>query len=164
MILWFLRHGASDPPESLPDEARQLTDAGRHELRAAGPLFVALGVRPEVILCSPRERAVETVRILQEAGLEGGLVVDARLAPGAEWGDLLGALTDHPVAGRVMLVGHEPALSRSAQRLTDARDIRLGEGGLCCVEFDGLAEPGHGTLTLLLDPALYRITTITERH
>ena len=80
MIVWFLPHGASGPPESVPDEARQLTDAGRHELRAAGPRFVALGVRPEVILCSPRARAVETVRILQTAGL--GAVLPARVVRG----------------------------------------------------------------------------------
>jgi phosphohistidine phosphatase len=134
-----------------------LTDAGRLELRAAGPLFVALGVRPDVILCSPRERAVETARILQTAGLGGRLVVDARLAPGAEWSDLEGVLADHREADRVMLVGHEPALSSSAERLTNAGDIRLGEGGLCSVEFEAHPDPSHGTLTLLLGPALYRI-------
>lgn len=156
MIIWLLRHGASDPPESAPDEARQLTDAGRLELRVAGPLFVGLGVRPEVILCSPRERAVESVSILQAGGLGGRLVVDARLVPGAEWSDFEGALADHPEADRVMLVGHEPALSRSAERLTNAADIRLREGGLCGVEFEARLEPGHGTLALLIDPALYR--------
>lgn len=80
-------------------------------------MLARLDLRPELILCSPRERAVETVRILQAGGLAGRLVVDEWLASGSEWSDFERALADHHDAQRVLLVGHEPAFSRSVELL-----------------------------------------------
>lgn len=155
VTLCFLRHGASDPPESAPDEARQLTKDGRRALRRAGPLLHRLQLRPELLICSPRQRAIESAQILQAAGLGGHLVVDSRLAPGAAWADIARVLADHPGLERVLLVGHEPDLSRSIQLLTGAAAVKLRAGGLCCVRFEESIEPGVGVLTLLLDPAVY---------
>jgi hypothetical protein len=39
--------------------------------------------------------------------------------------------------------------------LTAARSVRLRKGGLACVEFPGIPEPGAGELAWLLDPDLY---------
>jgi ADP-ribose pyrophosphatase YjhB (NUDIX family) len=82
-------------------------------------------------------------------------VVDERLSPGAGWGDLARAMAAHPDARRVMFVGHEPDLSKAACLLTGAASVRLRPGGIACVEFPGIPEPGAGELAWLLDPDLY---------
>jgi phosphohistidine phosphatase len=158
MILCFLRHGAADPPESRPDEARRLTPEGRDELGRAAPLLRRLDLRPEIVLTSPRDRAVETARILQAGGLGGELITDQRLAPGMDWRELIAALGDHAQSERLLLVGHEPDLSRAVATLTGGNRVRLREAGLCRVELPpgSQVREGAGVLTLLLDPVLYR--------
>jgi phosphohistidine phosphatase SixA len=82
-------------------------------------------------------------------------LADDRLRPGAEWADMARAMTVDREARRVMFVGHEPDLSSAAELLTGARAIRLRAGGVACVEFPGIPEPGAGELAWLLDPDLY---------
>ncbi|MDQ5840582.1 MAG: histidine phosphatase family protein, partial [Chloroflexota bacterium] len=68
MILYFLRHGkageyrAGDPD----DDARELTDAGVAELRAAAQLWRRLNLRPDLVICSPLPRALQTAELLVE--------------------------------------------------------------------------------------------------
>jgi phosphohistidine phosphatase SixA len=54
-----------------------------------------------------------------------------------------------------MFVGHEPDFSIAVQQLTGARSVRMRKGGLACVEFPGIPEPGAGELAWLVDPDLY---------
>jgi phosphohistidine phosphatase len=158
VILYFLRHGkageyrADDPN----DDARELTDAGRAELRAAAPLWRRLNLRPDLVISSPLPRAVQTANLLIEGvGVAREALVDDRLRPGAEWADMARAMATDRDARRVMFVGHEPDLSTAVQALTGAHAIRLRSGGVACVEFPGIPEPGAGELAWLLDPDLY---------
>lgn len=156
VILYLLRHGKADPYGSMPDDARQLTDDGRTALRAAAPYWTALGVKPDVVLTSPRQRAVDTATLFMAGvGLPGAPVAVDDLAPGAEWTAMARAIAPYTATGSVMLVGHEPDLSRSVKHLTGAASVRLREGGLCRLEFHGSPEAGSGEITLLLDPDLY---------
>ena len=82
-------------------------------------------------------------------------IEDDRLRPGADWADMAQAMADHRDARRVMFVSHEPDLSEAVGLLTGARAVRLRKGGLACVEFPGIPEPGSGELAWLLDPDLY---------
>jgi phosphohistidine phosphatase SixA len=82
-------------------------------------------------------------------------VPDERLRPGATWGDMARAMMAAPDARRVMFVGHSPDLMRVVEQLTGTATIRLRQGGLACVEFPGIPEPGSGELAWLLDPDLY---------
>ncbi|MGH2462820.1 MAG: SixA phosphatase family protein [Candidatus Limnocylindria bacterium] len=158
MILYFLRHGkagqyrADDPH----DDDRSLTDAGAAELRAAAPLWRRLNLRPDLVLSSPLPRARQTADLFVEGvGLAREPVADDRLRPGAEWPDMARAMTIDRDARRVLFVGHEPDLSTAVQLLTEARAVRLRSGGVACVEFPGIPEPGAGELAWLLDPDLY---------
>ena len=152
MILYFLRHA-----EAEADGAR-LTDAGAAAMRAAEGLWRRLNLRPDVVLSSPLPRAAQTAALAREAlGLPDAPVADRRLAPGAEWGDLARALADHAQARSVLFVGHEPDLSQVVQQLTGAASVRLRKGGMACVEFYGVPEPGSGELAWLLDPDLYAV-------
>lgn len=154
MILYFLRHGKAGSPRGVDDDARELTPAGEAALRAAAPLWRRLNLRPDVVLSSPLPRALRTAELLCEA-VGGTPIPDDRLRPGAGWRELGRALADHPDARRVMFVGHEPDLSSAVALLTGAASVRLRKGGLACVEFYGVPEPGGGELAWLLDPDLY---------
>ena len=155
MILYFLRHGDAGPPRSGDDDARTLTDVGIAALRAAAPLWRRLNLRPDVVLTSPLPRAQGTAELFTDAVGSDAPVVDQRLRPGAGWGDLAQAMAAHPDARRVMFVGHEPDLSSAVAQLTGASSVRLRKGGLACVEFYGIPEPGSGEIAWLLDPDLY---------
>lgn len=154
MILYFLRHGKAGTARGHDDEARELTARGEGELRAAAPVWRRLNLRPEAVISSPLPRALRTAELFCEA-VGGAPIVDDRLRPGADWGDLARAMADHPDARRVMFVGHEPDLSSAVALLTGASSVRMRKGGLACVEFYGIPEPGTGELAWLLDPDLY---------
>jgi phosphohistidine phosphatase len=158
VILYFLRHGKAGQgdPSDPTDDARELTETGITELRAAAPLWRRLNLRPDVVLSSPLPRARQTADVLvSSVGAKQKPINDDRLRPGAEWSDMARALADHRDARRVMFVGHEPDLSQAVSLLTGARAVRLRKGGLACVEFPGIPEPGTDELAWLLDPDLY---------
>ncbi len=154
MILYFLRHGRAGSPRAVDDDARELTAGGEAALVAAGPLWRRLNLRPDVVITSPLPRALRTAELFCEA-VGGAPVVDDRLRPGASWGDLARAMAARPDARRVMFVGHEPDLSSAMAGLTGAASIRMRKGGLACLEFYGVPEPGGGEIAWLLDPDLY---------
>jgi phosphohistidine phosphatase len=157
VILYFLRHADAGEARATDDDARQLTMEGDAAMRAAAPLWRRLNLRPDVVISSPLPRAMQTARLFAE-GIGLGVVpsADQRLQPGARWRDLAQAMAAHPDARRVMFVGHEPDLSRAVAELTGASSVRLRKGGLACVEFYGVPEPGGGELAWLLDPDLYQ--------
>lgn len=157
MILYFLRHGkAGHGRPTADDDERRLTDAGEAALRAAAPLWRRLNLRPDVVLTSPLPRAHRTAELFCEGvGLRHAPVTAPGLAPGAGWGEMARAMADHPDARRVMFVGHEPDLSAAVALLTGAASVRMRKGGLACVEFYGIPEPGGGEIAWLIDPDLY---------
>jgi phosphohistidine phosphatase len=155
VILYFLRHGPAEPARAGDDEGRELSPAGEAELRAAGPLWRRLNLRPDVVLTSPLARAARTAELVAEATGSPAPIRDERLRPGAGWGDLARAMADHPDARRVLFVGHEPDLSGTIAHLSGAASVRMRPGGLACVEFYGIPEPGGGEIAWLIDPDLY---------
>lgn len=154
MILYFLRHGKAGSSRSGDDDGRELTAGGIAALQRAAPLWRRVNLRPDIVLSSPLARARQTAELVTEA-IGGEVLVDDRLRPGASWGDLARAMSAHPDARRVLFVGHEPDLSSTVAHLTGAASIRMRKGGLACVEFYGIPEPGGGELAWLLDPDLY---------
>lgn len=151
-----MRHGIAGPVGRGADEARQLTAEGVEALQAAVPVWRRLNLRPDVVISSPLSRAVETARLLGDGlELDSEAVTSDRLRPGASWDDLGRAMAEHPDARRVLFVGHEPDLSAAVAHLTGAASVRMRQGGLACVEFYGVPEPGGGELAWLLDPDLY---------
>jgi phosphohistidine phosphatase len=153
VILYFLRHGRAE--SGADDERRDLTPDGEAALRAAGPVWNRLNLRPDAVISSPLLRARRTAAIAaRHTGREP--VTDDRLRPGADWGDFARAMAAHATdARRVLFVGHEPDLSSTICHLTDASSVRMRPGGLACLEFPGIPEPGAGEIAWLIDPDLY---------
>ena len=154
MILYFLRHGDAGAPLPADDDARELSEHGRAALRAAAPLWRRLNLRPDVVISSPLPRALQTAELLC-AAVGGTPTTNDGLRPGASWGQLARAMAAHPDARRVMFVGHEPDLSTAIVELTGAASVRMRKGGLACLEFYGVPEPGGAEIAWLIDPDLY---------
>jgi len=156
VILYFLRHGDAGHAWAANDEARPLSEKGEAALQAAAATWTRVKLRPEVVITSPLVRARQTAELLC-AGIRCGAppIVDERLRPGAGWGDVARAVADHPAAARVCFVGNEPDFSQVVSILTGASSVRMRKGGLACIEFYGVPEPGAGELAWLIDPDLY---------
>jgi len=142
MILYVVRHAiAEDAPAGGDDGARKLTGPGRKKMKAAAAGLRALGVAPAVVLTSPLVRAVETAAI--------------DVAPA----DTLKGLRAFGRHEDVMIVGHEPNLSRTIALLlfgaTDGASIELKKGACAALELAAF-EPGEATLHWLLQPRLLR--------
>ena len=144
--LWFLRHGEAEPHGARPDAERRLTPRGEEQSRAAGRALVALELSFQLVVTSPRVRALDTARLACEA-LGGEPVVDEALS--SEF-DVRAALELAAAAGedkRVLFVGHNPDFAQIVGDLTGA-SIELKKGGVAAVRRHG----SRGELIALLRP------------
>lgn len=124
-MIWLLRHG--DAEEGHPDSERRLTETGETESRAAGEALRALGVRFDLVLSSPKVRAVQTAELAAEH-LGAEVRVDNRLRGGRfDARELAAGLDD------VLLVGHEPDLSDAIYELT-AQSVEMKKGAFAAVD------------------------------
>ncbi len=112
MRVLVVRHSnAVDEGPGLPDEDRYLSARGRERARFVAERLAEEGVAFDQIVTSPLVRAVQTAEILARGvGYDGVVSATHALGPGAPPEALverLGAL-----GTSVMLVGHEPTISR----------------------------------------------------
>jgi phosphohistidine phosphatase len=124
-MIWLLRHG--DAEQGSPDFDRRLTAKGERQARTAGKALRALGAKFDACLTSPKLRALETARLACEP-----LGLEVTVEPALEGGDfdpeaLAAGLDD------VLLVGHEPDLSRAVQDLSGGR-VQMKKGGVAAVD------------------------------
>ncbi|HEY7961387.1 MAG TPA: phosphohistidine phosphatase SixA [Solirubrobacteraceae bacterium] len=148
--LWLLRHADAEPHGTRPDSERELTPRGERQARAAGAALARESSHWDEILVSPKARAQQTAALAGEHWSEDQralIRIHAPLAEGFDAAQALDALAGVQADGRLMLVGHEPDLSRIVGELTGAR-IDLKKGGLAVVRSDAAG----GELVLLLRP------------
>jgi phosphohistidine phosphatase len=148
--LWLLRHADAEPHGTRPDADRELTARGVEQARAAGIALARLGVAFEAVLFSPKARARQTAELAAERWSEEAratLRSHPPLAAGLDASDVLSQLDGCSSDGRILLIGHEPDLSRLAGDLTGGR-IDLKKGGLAVVRLEGVG----GELAVLLRP------------
>jgi phosphohistidine phosphatase len=119
--LFLVRHAKSswDDP-TLADEDRPLNARGKRDAPKMGKRLAKRDVKLDLILSSPAKRAIATAHVLADK-LDyklKNIVVDDRLYPGAV-NDLVKVVhTLGDKLNRVILVGHHPALSQLAHRLS----------------------------------------------
>lgn len=134
-----------------PDAERPLSPKGhRHAARVA--LWLAtIDHRPDVILSSPKVRAVETADAVADAfGM--AVVTDPRLAGPLGIRILEEILADAGGRSRPMLVGHDPDFSELASLLTGAMSLEMRKGALARIDVAPPIEPGGGNLRWLVPP------------
>jgi phosphohistidine phosphatase len=159
--LWLLRHAEAEPHGTREDSQRGLTERGERQARAAGIALARLGASFETVLFSPKVRARQTAELAAEAWPEAErerLVMHAGLAAGFDGAQALDAIAGLGADGRLLLVGHEPDMSRVLADLTGARaDVK--KGGVAAVRLEGaggelLALMRPRELALIAEPVL----------
>ena len=158
--LILFRHAKSDwSSGSDNDLARPLSGRGKRSARAMGRFLADAGQLPDLVLSSPAERALETVRIAMDAG-GWKRAVSIREALYGGVSELLSEIRGQPAgAGVLLLVGHEPTWSATVEILIGGGSIRMPTGALARVELECASwseiEPGCGQLSWLVHPRLF---------
>lgn len=160
MQLFLLRHGPAverDTRGFKDDAARPLTPKGRRQLRKTAAAMKKLERDFDLILSSPFLRAKQTAEIVAAAlKLKKRLKFSNALAPGGAAAILLRQLARlKPAPGKILLVGHEPDLSRLVSLLVTGNlrlQLDFKKGGLCKLEVEKLRAGKCATLAWLLTP------------
>ena len=162
MNLFILRHGiAVEPgtPGFENDSERPLIPKGERRLRKAAAAMKELDLSFDLILSSPFTRARQTAEIVAgELKLQKWLKFTDALIPGGNSQALIQELIElKPVPENVLLVGHEPDLSRLISLLAsggeDTAAVEMKKGGLCKMKAPELRHGRCAQLAWLLTPA-----------
>jgi phosphohistidine phosphatase len=149
--LLLLRHADAGNPATWAgdDDLRPLSAKGRRQARWVGRWLATQRRPPDVVVASPKVRAIETAS-LAASGWGGKAVVDDRLAGSFGVHDVESLLRDRgPSARRIMLVGHDPDFSELASELVGA-SIALRKGAVARIDLAGPVDVGVGTLRWLV--------------
>jgi phosphohistidine phosphatase len=161
MNIYILRHGiAAEPgtPGIKTDAERPLIPKGERRLRAAAAAMRKMELSFDLILSSPYLRARQTAEIIaEELKLKKRLELSDALVPSGNAKNLVRQLNEwQPAPENVLLVGHEPYLSRLIALLATGNagaTVEMKKGALCKLEAEEL-EFGHcATLVWLLTPS-----------
>ena len=160
MILSLLRHGIAVKRVSSGDEddsERSLTAKGERRMRRSAEGLLALGLTYDLILSSPYLRARQTADIVAQIfKTPEGVQLSDTLTPAGSPRQLLAALhADYRERQDILLVGHEPYLSRLISTLLTGGpnlSVVMKRGGLCTLEVETLRFGRCASLVSLLTP------------
>ena len=164
MNIFILRHGIAVERGTRgfeKDADRPLTAKGKRQLRKSAAAMKRMKLRFDLILSSPYERAKRTAEIVAE---------ELKLKKRLKFTDSLKYESDPAMAigeiamlkrmpKNLLLVGHEPYLSRLISWLTSGEDttaIDFKKGGLCKLEVEKLMPGKCAQLAWLLSPRLMK--------
>jgi phosphohistidine phosphatase len=161
MEIYILRHGEAEPRTAEVEEAeRKLTPKGRRDVERVMRAAQAAKVRPDLALTSPYRRALETAQIaVRSFDPKPELAETPLLVPEGRPEQVWKALRSRSTAQEILLVGHEPLLSRLVAYLLATPSLRfdLKKGALVRISMERLgAEPVGGVLKWVLTPGLVR--------
>lgn len=142
--LILLRHAHTDAPASgQNDIARELAADGRAAAEAAGRWLAEHALVPDCVLCSPAQRARQTLESV--LGVIG--YVDQRVEPEiyeATPGQLIELADRYRDVGRLMIVGHNPGLEQFVALMES------GQSG----DYRGMPPAGIAVLTMPVGAAI----------
>jgi len=135
--LLLLRHAKSSwDNAALADFDRPLNERGLRAAPLVGRFMRERKLRPDLIICSPAERARETASlVIEAAGLDAPLRFDERIydATSTRLAEIVSQIED--AAGEALLVGHNPGFEELLERLTgEAR--RMATATLASITLD----------------------------
>jgi len=124
-----------------------------------GRFLADAGQIPDLVLSSPAERALRTIRIAMDAGGWNRTVTTRESLYGGV-SDLLEEIQAQPAKADVLLVvGHEPTWSQTAEILIGGGHVRMPTGAIARIELESVSwadvEPGCGELAWLVHPRLF---------
>ena len=169
MDLYLVRHARAfqkDPDRWPHDSRRPLTPEGEEEFRLAARGLARIVPRVDVILSSPNQRTWHTAEILSELDCWPAPEPSPALRTGSQRGSpekATLALEDYADTKSIAVVGHKPRLQALAAYLLtgegDGMKIKIRQGSVTCICFDGAPAPGTGKLHWLLTPKVLRYLT-----
>jgi len=155
-MICLLRHaeaaGIKDGPFDS-DADRPLTDRGRARMQRAARGMARMGLSFDAILTSPYVRARQTAKIVAAVlGNPRDPAVEEALASGAHWTKVRSVLASSSSGPSVLLVGHEPDMSRMTADLLGAGrgSLAFGKGSLAVVHVDAVPPSAPGVLQCFL--------------
>ncbi|QIB52015.1 phosphohistidine phosphatase SixA [Pseudomonas sp. OIL-1] len=139
MKLWILRHGQAEAQASA-DTLRELTEAGRHEVRA---VMSGLAGEPfEAVLSSPYVRAQQTAELAcQATGYSGDVTTVDWLVPESDPLTVISQLKQQ-TEQNLLLVSHQPLVSQLISLLVEGHrrgHFPMPTAGLVCLDLDYVA-------------------------
>ena len=169
MYLYLVRHAVAHKrdAERWPDDSeRPLTPEGEEDFVGAARGLARIVPEVDILLSSPYERAWRTAEILtQQAGWPAPQEFPA-LEPDVAPEKAVLALQTYAGSQSVALVGHRPCLHEMAVYLltgdAGGADMKIKKGGVACIEFDDVPEPGAGTLRWLFTPKVLRLSDVSD--
>jgi phosphohistidine phosphatase len=144
--VFLVRHGEAVPEEEAgSDRDRWLALRGREAARVLAKLLRSANVEPDVIVCSPLPRAVQTAELLAQ-GLDYLLEIRSlrALEPSAQ--PRVAAQAIAAAGEAVIVVGHEPSLSALGALLLGVPAFPSFRTAQCCA-----IEGGRPTFTARAD-------------
>jgi phosphohistidine phosphatase len=166
MNLYLMRHGIAlpqDDPSVTQDGDRPLSHKGIKRMREAAKGVRRLKIPFDGVLTSPLLRARQTAEIVASAlDMETRLEEISGLAPESTVEHLLFGLTRYQDREHLLLVGHEPLLSDTADHLLGGRqaanlNLSFKKGSLCRIEIETFPSVSPANLHWLLTPKQLRL-------
>ncbi len=170
MIVYFLRHASAGQHRLNPvqDEKRPLDKEGIEQCRYVGRWLNSMDTHVDQILSSPLKRATQTAALVgNEIEYEQRIELTPVLQPGADYESFRQLLQKLSDLEAVMVVGHNPAMSRFLSLLVTGGvsdwAIEMKKGSVARVEVG----PKRSTLNWLITPRVvksaYTSTQISSR-
>ncbi|OGV50307.1 MAG: hypothetical protein A2X49_16190 [Lentisphaerae bacterium GWF2_52_8] len=136
--LCLIRHAKSSWTESsLSDFERPLNMRGEKDAPLMGRRLAALGILPDLLLSSPAVRAIRSAEIIaSEISYPlNKIILEPRIYEAKEDTllEILRGIGDSFPC--VMIVGHNPGLSRLSQELLGTQDCEMPTCAALCAEF-----------------------------
>jgi len=158
MQVYILRHGIAEEGRAGGRDAdRALTNEGRKKLREVLRVAEKADVVPSLILTSPYVRAVQTAEVVIEVlGYANDLLRTEALIPSSNPESIWEEIRIHQGVMQLMLVGHEPLLSRIVSFLLDSSSLMIDvkKGSIIRIDIDQFGSQPHGILKWMLVPKL----------
>ncbi|HED16728.1 MAG TPA: phosphohistidine phosphatase SixA [Gammaproteobacteria bacterium] len=149
MELILIRHAdAASGAVFAEDAMRPLTEKGVQTQKRVAAALKSMGMSPDTVLASPRERAQQTAWLTADA-LDRDVETLDVLDGGHRLSALCEALSDYDADSTVMCVGHEPDMSSWASSLlckTPSYFVKFKKSAVMGIGFSGHPQPGRGQL------------------
>jgi len=123
MIVYFMRHASAGRhgANSGRDEKRPLDDEGAAQAARMGRALAGLDVNVDAVISSPLKRATQTACLVgNEIGFDGRLQCSPALLPAAPMKAFRELLCRNANLEAVLVVGHNPSLSKFLSLLISA--------------------------------------------
>jgi phosphohistidine phosphatase len=150
MQVYLLRHGiAEEGRGDSADADRELTAEGRRKLRETLRVLANAEVKPSLILSSPLKRAIQTAEVARDILKTKNNILNTKaLSPNSSVEQVWDEIRVHRDEPEMMLVGHEPLLSRLAGYLLASPQLQVDfkKGAVLRLDLEGFGSQPRSTL------------------